>query len=47
MRGLYEYNYPSNKELSIFTGQQYFKIQVTLGQDFQYPTCGELGRVDR
>ena len=22
MRGLYEYNYPSNKELSIFTGQQ-------------------------
>ena len=24
--GLYEYNYPSNKELSIFTGQQYNDI---------------------
>ena len=26
MRGLYEYNYPSNNELSVFTGQQYFFI---------------------
>ena len=27
--GLYEYNYPSNKELSIFTGQQYKTKKVS------------------
>ena len=30
MRGLYEYNYPSNNELSVFTGQQYKLESVNL-----------------
>ena len=28
IRGLYEYNDPSNNELSVFTGQQYYNIGV-------------------